>query len=67
MAMEKLLTIREVSETLGLQEATLRKWVLQKRIAYCKVGRAVRIPVNVVEKLIRQSYRGPVENGGLKG
>ena len=56
----KLLTIREASERLRLQESTLRKWVLQKRIAYCKLGRAVRVPTTVVEKLIREGYREPV-------
>jgi excisionase family DNA binding protein len=52
-----LLTIREGSQRLGLRESTLRNWILKRRIAYCKLGRAVRIPANVVEKLIRDCYR----------
>ena len=52
-----LMTIREASEQLGLRESTLRKWVLQKRIAYCKLGRAIRLPVEVVEKMIQRSFR----------
>ena len=64
MTDQKLLTIREASDRLGLRESTLRKWVLQKRIAYCKLGRAVRFPANVVEKMIRESYRDTIAAGG---
>jgi len=55
----KLLTIREASERLGLREATIRKWIFEKRIAYCKLGRAVRVPSRVIEKLMQESYRYP--------
>lgn len=62
MADERLLTIREASERLGLRESTLRKWVLQRRLAYCKIGRSVRLPADVVDKLIRQGYRAQVQH-----
>jgi len=61
---QRLLTVREASEQLGLRESTLRKWVLQKRIAYCKLGRSIRLPANVVEKMIRESYREAIAEGG---
>lgn len=64
MADQRLLTIREASERLGLRESTLRKWVLQKRIAYCKLGRSVRLPAGIVEKMIRESYREAIAEGG---
>lgn len=54
---QKLLTIREASERLGFRESTLRKWVFEKRIVYCKLGRAVRLPATVVEQMIRESLR----------
>lgn len=57
MVDHRLLTIREASEWLGLRESTLRKWVLEKRISYHKVGRSVRLSSDEVEDLIRQSYR----------
>jgi len=63
MGNERLLTVREASEKLGLQEATLRKWVLEKRIAYHKIGRAVRVPAEAVTRLLREGYREPVEQG----
>ena len=61
MADQRLLTIREASERLGLRESTLRKWVLQKRIAYCKLGRAIRLPARVIETIIQDSYREKIE------
>ncbi len=64
MTVQRLLTIREASEQLGLRESTLRKWVLQKRISYCKLGRSVRLPAEVVAKLIRESYREAIPAGG---
>ncbi len=63
MSDERLLTIREASERLGLRESTLRKWLFQKRIAYCKLGRSVRLPANVVEKMIRESYHEAMAEG----
>ena len=57
---QRPLTIREAAARTGLKESTLRKWVLQRRIAYCKLGRAIRFPVGVIEKLIRDSYRDEI-------
>lgn len=54
---QRLLTIREASERLGFREATLRKWIIQKRIAYCKLGRSVRLSATVIDRMIRESYR----------
>ena len=65
MSDERLLTIREASQRLGLRESTLRKWLFQKRIAYCKLGRSVRLPANVVEKMIRESYHEAMAEGKL--
>lgn len=57
MVDQQLLTIREASDRLGLRESTLRRWVLQRRIAYCKIGRAVRVPAAVIEEMVRVGYR----------
>ena len=59
MADERLLTVREVSERLSLREPTLRRWIQQRRIPYCKLSRAVRIPASVVDKMIEESLRKP--------
>jgi excisionase family DNA binding protein len=54
------LTVEQAASMLGLRASTIRRWILQRRIGYCKLGRAVRIPAEVVEKLIAEGWRGPV-------
>jgi excisionase family DNA binding protein len=49
----KLLTVAEAAERLALKESTVRAWLLARRLAKVRVGRrAVRIPVDAVERLI---------------
>jgi excisionase family DNA binding protein len=49
-----LLKVREASERLGLQSSTLRAWIGQRRIGIVRLGRAVRIPAEEVERLIAE-------------
>lgn len=51
---EKLLTVRETAEALGLRESTCRAWIAQRRIGIVRLGRAVRIPLEEVERLIAE-------------
>lgn len=53
----KLVTIREASAQLGLAESTIRKWVLLRKLGACKMGRAVRIPANSIDRMIEEGYR----------
>ena len=54
----KLLTVREVAERLGLKESTIRKRILLRQIAYVKPGlRAVRIPVEELERILAAGFR----------
>ena len=55
-----LLKASEAAERLGLKEATIRRRILERKISYVKIGRAVRIPVEVVEGLIAAGYRPPI-------
>ncbi len=48
----RLLTIPEASERLGLKPATVRYWVWSGKIEYVKVGRAVRLSEQSIQKLI---------------
>ena len=50
-----MLTVAECAKRLGLKEPTLRLWLSQRRLAYCKLGRAVRIPQREVERHIREN------------
>ena len=57
---ERLLTVRETAGRLGLKECTIRRRILERRIAYVKNGRSVRIPIEVVEVLIETGWREPL-------
>jgi excisionase family DNA binding protein len=65
--MKQGLTVEEAAARLGLRVCTVRRWILERRIGYCKIGRrAVRIPAEVVEKLLSQGYRPPVIANGWR-
>ncbi len=51
---EKLLNVREAALRLGVKERTIRRWVYLRRVAYIKVGSALRISEGEVERLIQQ-------------
>ena len=67
MGSDRLLTVAEVATRLGLTQATIRRRIFERRIAYCKVGRSVRIPQEIVEKIIAECWRDPVPPGGQVG
>lgn len=54
--MQRLLSIKQASELLGVKPATLRAWRLRrKNLPFVRVGRAVRVPAEALEKFIRQN------------
>jgi len=55
------LTIRQAAQRLGLQESTLRKWILQQRIGIVRFGRSVRLRATDIDKMIIKGYRAPLE------
>ena len=57
---QRLLTVQEVAARLGLKPSTIRKKILRREIAYVKCGRAVRVPVEIVEQLIAEGWRDSV-------
>lgn len=57
--MGELLTIPEAASLLRLKPSTLRAWILRRKIAFCKVGRLVRIPRQVIEQFVLGSTIPP--------
>jgi excisionase family DNA binding protein len=55
MQNEKLLTIEQAADLLGLRPVTVRMWAAARKIARCKIGRAVRIPEGEIERLISEN------------
>ena len=63
---DQLLPVCEVARRLGLKESTIRRRILERKLAYVKNGRAVRIPIEVVERLIIEGWREPVTDIGTR-
>jgi excisionase family DNA binding protein len=58
--MERLLTVEEAAERLGTSVRFVRRLILERRIAYTKLGRHVRIAPGDLDAFIRA---GRVEIG----
>jgi excisionase family DNA binding protein len=48
-------TVPEAARALGISRHTVRSWIAQHRIAYLKLGRAVRIPQAEIDRILRES------------
>jgi len=49
-----MLTVYQAAERLGLRDSTIRAWIAQRRIGIVRLGRAVRISLDEVERLISE-------------
>ena len=59
-ASERLLRVPEVAQRLGLAESSVRKFISQRKIVTVRCGRAVRIPVEEVARMISDGWRDAV-------
>ena len=50
-----LLNVRDAASMLGLKPSTLYQWAYERRIAYVKIGGALRFRRSAIEKLIAAS------------
>jgi excisionase family DNA binding protein len=48
----RLLTCAQAGEAMGLKEATIRVWIARRKLAFVKLGRAVRVPSEAIEEMI---------------
>jgi excisionase family DNA binding protein len=53
--MKVLLNVQECAEQLGIKPATVRAWLLRRRLPCVHVGRAVRIPAEAVAEFIERN------------
>lgn len=51
----KLLSIQEASEILAVKPATIRAWLLRRKLPRVNCGRAVRIPAEAVAEFIERN------------
>jgi excisionase family DNA binding protein len=54
MATARLLKVPEAAETLALSQKTIWQWIGERRISVVRLGRAVRIPLSEIERLLEQ-------------
>ncbi len=58
----RLVTVQEAATMLGLSTACVRAWTYARKLGHVKLGRAVRIPLQEVERLIGEGMipaKGP--------
>ena len=52
----RLLRVEEAAEFLNIKPSTVRAWLLRRKLPFVRVGlRAVRIPLEALERLISES------------
>jgi excisionase family DNA binding protein len=60
---ERLLTVTEAAERLGLKASTIRKMILERRIDTVRPSRrAVRIPEAAIRRIIDQGFSPAVRS-----
>jgi len=47
--------VRETARKLGVEESTIRSWILRRRIAFVKIGRSVRVTDDEINRVIREN------------
>ena len=53
----RLLRVPQVAERLAVRESTIRKMIHERRLPVVRIGRAVTIPEDYIEKIIRDGYQ----------
>lgn len=59
---DRLLNVRDAATMLGLKPSTLYQWAYERRIAYVKIGGALRFRHSAIEKLIAASEVRPLKS-----
>ena len=54
-------TVKEAATVLAIKQSTLRKWISERRLSHVRLGRAVRIPMESIEKFVQDHYIPAVE------
>jgi excisionase family DNA binding protein len=54
MTVARLLKVPEAAEILALSQKTLWQWIGARRLGVVRLGRAVRVPLSEIERLIEE-------------
>jgi excisionase family DNA binding protein len=55
--MNRLMTVEQFAESLGVTISCVRRWLLERKISKVKLGKLVRIPASECERLISEGLR----------
>jgi excisionase family DNA binding protein len=55
-SIQQLVSIAKAAERLGLAEVTIRSWIAARRIGHVRLGRAIRIPLTEIERLVQTGF-----------
>jgi len=61
--MNKLMSIPQFAELLGVSNACVRRWVLERKVTVVKVGRLVRIPSTEFDRIVANGTRTARQSG----
>ena len=56
------LTVLQAADALNVSPLTVRAWIAQRRIGFVRLGRAVRVPANEIQRLLDRGFV-PAESG----
>lgn len=52
MKTQRPLTVKETADALGLSTHTIRSWVFHRKLGFVRLGRAIRIMPEEIERVI---------------
>ena len=52
-------TVEQAAAELNLSTATIRAWIAKRRLGHIRLGRAIRIPVDEIRRLLETGYIPP--------
>jgi excisionase family DNA binding protein len=60
---ERYLTVMDCEKLTGRKASTWRRDIFERKIAFVKIGRQVRIPLSEINKLVKAGWRPAVPTG----
>lgn len=63
---KRYLSVREVSEYMGLARMTIYHWIAERKINCYKFGRLVKFDMQEIEKFIESRKVKKIEKGGIE-
>jgi len=66
MDIKEFLTTKELAELINVTPECIRQWIYRGRIPVRRFGKAVRIPREIAEKLVREGLDSAIQEKAVK-